>query len=80
MSSHTVEQAPASRKLGGKHGKRESRKEARKATGIGPDRPLAGTGLEDEVIFDYDITEYDFRTAIHEMLQIDRYTPLGPSE
>jgi hypothetical protein len=68
-----AELAPTSRKLGGKHGKRESKKEARKATGSGPDRPLAGTGLEDEVIFEYDVEEYDFRTAIHDMLQIERY-------
>ena len=48
------------RKLGGKHGKRESKKAAVVAVGSGPSRPLAGTGLEDEMIFDYDVTEYDF--------------------
>jgi len=61
-----------SRKFGGKHAKRESRKEARKATGSGPERPLAGTGLEDEVIFEFDVREYDFRECLQDMLQIQR--------
>ena len=77
LHANMAELAPTSRKLGGKHGKRESKKEARKATGSGPDRPLAGTGLEDEVIFEYDVEEYDFRTAIHDMLQIERYREEG---
>jgi len=63
------------RKLGGKHGKRESKKAAVVAVGSGPSRPLAGTGLEDEMIFDYDVTEYDFRTCVKEMLEIDRCSP-----
>ena len=63
---------PLSRKLGGKHGKRESKKAAVVAVGSGPSRPLAGTGLEDEIIFDFDVHEYDFRTCVKEMLEIDR--------
>ena len=61
-----------SRKLGGKHAKKESSKAAVVYKGSGPDRPLAGTGLEAEMVFDFDVNEYDFRSCIHEMLEIDR--------
>jgi len=57
-----------SRSLGGKFGK----KAASLAKGSGPLRPLEGSGLEDEMVFDFDVNEYDFRTSLQEILEIER--------
>ena len=44
--------------------------------GSGPARPLADTGLEDEIVFEFDVREFDFRGCLEEMLELERGAPL----